>query len=246
LGALEESITTLDPTAGIDRVSGDYDLLLCETADEAVGLTTAAGYTEHPGSPVSAAGTLATATRLTVFERVWNGIDGDPTTDDPGNHIIACVLSFRRSSGTWSTLSDVRSAVVNVGWTFTSEAVEDTTGEMNGPTTDTADQLIIGCIAGAKPDVAGGTAEMSAITNANLANILERQDDAAASGNGGWIGAWTGEMATSGQSVGSTTFTKATASFKAMLVIAIRDSAPGAAAEDPFSYVAGGYYPAEG
>jgi hypothetical protein len=230
LGALEESTTTLQPTAGGSRVSGDYDLLLLETADEIVSLTTAAGYTQHPGSPVSApSGTLTIATRLTVFERIWDGSAGDPTTNDPGNHCLGCVLSFRRSSGTWAALSDVRSAVDGTGWKATAETVEDTSGSMDGITTDTADQLIIGCIAAAKPDVAGGTAEMSAITNANLATITERQDDAAASGNGGWIGAWTGEEATSGQAIGATTWTKASASYKAMLEIAIRDSAPGVA-----------------
>jgi hypothetical protein len=100
---------------------------------------------------------------------------------------------------------------------------------MGGITTDTIDQLIIGCIGTAKPDIGGGTAEMSAITNSNLTSITERQDDAAASGNGGWIGAWTGIEATSGQSIGATTWTKATASYKAQLVIAIRDSAPASA-----------------
>jgi hypothetical protein len=80
-------------------------------------------------------------------------------------------------------------------------------------------------IAQAKPDIAGGTAEMSAHTNAALASITERKDDAAASGNGGWLGMWTGTLATAG-ATGTSTATGASTSFHANLMVGIRDSAP--------------------
>lgn len=231
MGALHESTGTLEVVPSSSHASGDYELLCVETQDQAVSLTTAAGFTEHPGSPVSAAsGTATVATRLTVFERLWNGTDGSPTLSDPGNHVIAAIISLRHTgAGSWSALSDARSSVSGTGWAAVAEQVEDTSGSWDGITTDTADQLIVGITAHAKPDIAGGTAEMSAITNSNLASITERLDDAAASGNGGWLGIFTAEEATSSQAIGATTYTKATASYKAHLLVAVRNAAPAAA-----------------
>ncbi len=227
-GALVETITTLTVDPHASHAAGDYELLLLETQDQAVTLTTAAGFTQHPGSPISAPSATATlATRLTVFERIWNGTDGSPVTADPGNHVIGTILSYRPPAGnSWASLSDVRSDVAGTGWQTTAETLETTTGSMDGITTSVADTLVVGVIGCAKPDVAGGTAEMSAITNANLAAITERFDDAAASGNGGWIGAWDGQNATA-DAIGATTWTKATASFKAMLVAEIRPGSAG-------------------
>lgn len=229
-GAVQESIGDLTVVNNASAASGDYEILIIETADEVADLGTANGFTAHPGSPVSVPNATATiATRLTAYERIWNGTDGDPVITDPTNHAIANIFTFRRSSGTWSTLADARSATQGTGWQTSSEATEDMTGSMDGITTDTTDQLICGFICTAKPDVAGGTTELSGITNANLANITETHDDASNVGNGGWIGAWTGEEASSGQDIGATTYTKATSSYKAHLVVALRDSAPAAA-----------------
>ena len=232
-GALQETTTTLTVSDGITPTTGDYQVLVIETMDEAVTLTTTGGFTAFPGDIGDGAGiyrapnaTATIATRMTVFERLYAG-QADPVTDDPGNHAIATIFTFRKSSGAWTALSDVRSSTQGTGWAAVVETTEDTTGSFDGITTDTADQLIFGVTCHAKPDVAGGTAEMSAITNSNLASITERFDDAAASGNGGWIGAFTGEEVTSGQAIGATTYTKATSSYKTHLLIAIRDAAPG-------------------
>lgn len=231
-GAVQETVTTLSVVNSASAATGDYEILVCETMDQEVTLTTALGFVLLTTVSVPS-GTATIATRGTFYERIFTG-QGDPViTNDPGNHIIANIFTFRRSTGTWTTLADARSDVQGTGWETSSEAVEDTSGTMTGITTDTADQLICGFICAAKPDVAGGTAEMSAITNANLATITEIHDDAAASGNGGWIGAWTGEEATSGQAIGDTTYTKATASFKAHLIVALRDSPPAAASQVP-------------
>lgn len=238
---------TITPSPNASHASGNYELLFIETMDEAVSLTTAAGFTEHPGSPISAPNATATvATRLTVYERIWNGSDGDPTTNDPGNHIMGIILSFAPPSGSWSALTDVRSASDGVGWKATTELTEDTSGSMDGITTSVADELIVGLISCAKPDNLS-TIQLSAITNANLANITERIDDCDNSGNGGGQGAWTGECATASTAIGATTFTWGSVSYKAMLVTTIMPpSGGGGATEDPFPYMAGGYYPTEG
>lgn len=211
------------------HASGDYEVLMVESADQAVALLTANGFTQHPGSPVICDNaTLTIATRLTLFERIYTG-QSDPVLDFVAqNHIIGQILAFRRSTGTWSTLSDVRSDVDGTGWKASPEKTEDTSLSWTGLTTDTNDQRIIMLVAQAKPDIVGGTAEMSAHTNANLAGIAEHTDDADNIGNGGWMGSWSGTLATAG-ATGTSTATGATASYHACMMLAIRDSAPAAA-----------------
>jgi hypothetical protein len=232
-GAVQESTGTLTVVNSASATDGDYELLIIETQNEAVTLTTAGGFTAFPGDTGSGAGiypsanaTATLSTRLTVFERIFAS-QADPITNDPGNHVIANIFTYRKSSGTWSALSDVRSATQGTGWQSNTQDADTTSASMTGLTTDTVDQLICGFTAAAKPDIAGGTTEMGTVTNANLANITERHDDAAASGNGGWIGSWTGEEATSGQAIGASTYTKTTTSQMAHLIMGIRDAAPG-------------------
>jgi hypothetical protein len=234
-GAVQETTTTLTVVNSASAANGDYELLVIETMNEAVTLTTTGGFTAVPFDDGSGNGiwpnpnaTATIASRLTVFERIFNS-QADPITDDPGNHVIANIFTFRKSSGTWSTLDDVRSPTEGTGWKATIQSTETTSASMDGITTDTVDQLIVGITAAAKPDVAGGTTEMGTVTNTNLASITERHDDAAASGNGGWIGVWTGQEATSGQAIGASTYTKTAASFMEHLVIGIRDAAPAGA-----------------
>lgn len=223
-GAVQESVSTLTVVNNASAATGDYEILIVETMDEAVSLTTTGDFALL--TTVSAAsGTATIATRLTAFERIFNS-QADPALADAGNHVIANIFTFRRSTGTWSALTDARSSTQGVGWETSAETVEDTTGEWPDiASAEATDLLICGFTCHAKPDVAGGTAELSAITNANLGSITEQHDDAAASGNGGWIGAFTGTK-TGGGAPGATTYTKATASYKAHLIVALRDSAP--------------------
>ena len=232
MGALQESTTTLTVVNHASAATGDYELLVIETSNEAATLTTPGGFTAVPfddgaGNGIWGTGVAANiiSTRLTLFERIFSG-QADPVTNDPGNHVIANIFTFRKSSGTWATLDDVRSPTEDTCWKATTQATEVTAASMDGITTDTVDQLIIGITCAGKPDIAGGTAEMGTVTNANLASITERHDDAAASGNGGWIGVWTGQEATSGQAIGSSTYTKTAASVMVHLVLAIRDAPP--------------------
>lgn len=247
-GAVQESTTTLTVVNSASASNGDYEVLICETMNEAVSLTTTGDFAAVPFDIGSGNGifpspnaTATLATRLTAFERIFNS-QADPVTNDPGNHIIANIFTFRRSTGTWSALSDVRSATQSTGWNANTQDTDTTSASMNGITTDTIDQLICGFTAAAKPDVAGGTAEMGAVTNANLASITERHDDAAASGNGGWIGAWTGQETSSGQDIGTSTWTKTTTSQMAHLIIAIRDSAPAGGAATYPGWEGGGWW----
>lgn len=244
IGATYDSTATLAVNPNAGHATGDYEILVSESMsdDPDASLSTAAGFTQHPGSPVIAVGATLLGTQLGVFERIWNGSDGSPTLADPGNHVLGVIFTFRRSTGTWSALADARSSAVDVGYASNNETVEDTTGSFPGlSSAESQDFLLVGITAHAKPDIAGGTAEMSAITNGNLGSITERWDDAAAAGNGGWIGMFTGTR-TGGGDPGATTYTKASASYKAHLVIALRDSAPGGAAATDPGWMGGGWW----
>ncbi|MBA3565272.1 MAG: hypothetical protein H0W31_00265 [Actinobacteria bacterium] len=214
-GTLLESIGTLTVNAApAGLATDDIEFLVCESMDEAVSLTTTGGFVEVTGSPVSAphATDALLRTRLTVYWRRWATGLADPITNDPGNHIGAYRVAF---SGCIATGNPWDTTIAS------SETVDDGTGSATGGTTSVGECLIAVFIAHAKPDLAGGTAEMSAHTNADLTSVTERYDDAFASGNGGWLGLITGEKATAGAFT-ATTYTKAVVSYKAHLVVALK------------------------
>lgn len=212
-GALGSS-ATVDITVGAPAglAVNDIEFLICETMDVAIALTTANGFVEVTGSPISVPNASATiATRGACYWRRWNGSDGDPVVTFSSDHIIAQRFAF--------------SGCITTGdpWNFlqtSSEGLQDTTGSATGNTTTVADCLIAIFIGAAKPD-STSTTEVSGFTNANLVNLTERADNAALAGNGGHIGLATGELATAGAS-GDTTYTKVTSSYKWHFVVALK------------------------
>jgi hypothetical protein len=179
--------------------------------DEAISLATANGFVEVTGSPISVPNATATiATRGALFWRRYSG-QGDPVTNDPGNHIVAQRYAF--------------SGCITSGdpWDFvqtSSEATEDTTGSATGNNTSGADRLIAIVLGSSKPDTLG-TTEVSNFVNANLTSLTERADNAGNSGNGGHLGLATGVLAASGAS-GTTTYDKATSAYKWHFVVALK------------------------
>jgi len=210
-GALAHDTVGVTPAAPAGLATDDIELLICESQDEAISLTTANGFVEVPGSPISVPNATATiATRGACFWRRYAG-QGNPVTNDPGNHILAQRYAFSGCITTgdpWDILPT------------SSEAVEDTSGSATGGTTGMADCLVAVCVGAAKPDSLG-TAEVSAWANVDLANILERADNAGNSGNGGHLGMATGEKASAGL-FGATTYTKATSAYKWHFVVALK------------------------
>jgi hypothetical protein len=189
----------------------DIEFLVCESMDETISLSTTGGFVEVPGSPISvASGTATIATRGALFWRRYSG-QADAIVADPGNHIILQRFAF---SGCITTDNPWDIIVTS------SEAVEDTTGSATGGTTTVADCLIAVVVGSAKPDSLG-TAEVSGWTNADLANLTERADNARNEGNGGHLGLATGEKAAAG-TFAATTYTKATAAFKWHFVVALK------------------------
>ena len=213
-GARGASTTSLTVAAPSDHVTNDIELLQIESADDgAVTLSTANGFTQITGSPVSAANAdLLIATRLTCFWRRWDGAAGNPViNDDVINHVFAQIHAF---SGCITTGDPWNITVAS------SETVEDTTGSITGGTTTVDDCLIALLAVSAKPDAADGQ-RYSGQTNADLASLTERQDGSTNTGNGGAMSLTTGGKASAG-AFGATTYTHTVVTYKAHLAVALK------------------------
>ena len=158
--------------------AGDVALLIVETANEAISLSTPAGFTEVSGSPQgtgTAGGT--TATRMAVFwKRATSSSDPNPTVADSGNHQIAQILTFRGVTGSgnpWNvTAGDVASSA-------------STSVSIPGATTTVANALVVAIVANGTDTT---TAQTSSWANGNLTNVKA---------TAGVIGTTTATLATS-------------------------------------------------
>jgi hypothetical protein len=183
--------------AGIQ--ADDILLLVLETMNQAITIANANGGTwaELPASPQGEPGTGdLQATRLTTFWSRYNGTQGDPTTDDSGDHQVGVITAFRgceTSGNPWNVIA---------GNTVTNP-VATVVKAVPGATTTVADCLVVLLVA---DNVDGTGARHTSWVNADLANILERADNGTADGNGGGVGVATGEKATAG-AYGTTTGT---------------------------------------
>lgn len=198
----------ITPLAPAGLATNDIELLFCETANQAVTLTTANGFVEVTNLGTGTAGG-ADGTRITVFWRRWDGAAGDPVTSAPADHVIGrrtCYSGGITTGNPWDTFG-------------TNAQAATTAGSVTGITTSVSDCLIVVAYTGALPDLTG-TAEFSGQTNANLSSLLERTDNTRVSGNGGGLGASDGGMAIQG-STGATTYTSATSTEKTNFVIAL-------------------------
>ena len=199
------SVTPAWPAHEID----DIALLFIESAGgEPATLSTPAGFVAVANSP-QATGATTAGTRITVFwARATSTSMASPTVADPGDHVYAQILTYRRvfaSGNPW----DVTGGGV--------KAAASTSVTVTGVTTTVANTLVVQAVA---RDNASAAAAFSAETNANLTGIAERSDAGTISGNGGGIGIWDGVKATAG-ATGDTTATVAS-SINAFLTVALR------------------------
>ncbi|MGH7391434.1 MAG: LamG domain-containing protein [Candidatus Rokuibacteriota bacterium] len=193
-GALVAAVGTVTPALPAGLQTNDLLLLVAESANQAVTIPTPNGGTwmEVANSPqgMGTAGQISGA-RLTMFWSRYNGTQGNPTTNDPGNHIGAKIFAFRgceTSGNPWNvTAGDVpASGTANV--------------LIPGATT-TVDQCLVVLIATCNlPDT------WSALTNADLATLTERFQGDVVAGNDGDMFLATGEKASAG-SYGATSVT---------------------------------------
>lgn len=206
VAAASSGTAAVTPALPTPISAGDLLLLVCETANEAI--TTPTGWTIAPSSPQST-GTAAatTATRLSIFYKIATGSDTAPVIADPGDHLIARIMSFTGVDQT--TPFNANAGGVN-GTASTAVTV---------PTlTTTVDNAFILMCASWVTDTA--TAQGSAYTNAALTGITERMNSSTTSGNGGGFAVASGVKAVAG-SVGTSAMTLATSSAAAMIVLAL-------------------------
>lgn len=191
----------------------DIALLFVESrGEDVVTLSTPAGFVQVLNSPQNV-NTLVNGTRLTVFwARATSTAMAAPTVADPGNHVIAQILTYRGVIATgdpWDT----------TGGGF--EDVSDTSLSATGVTTTVADTLIVVAVAQGRD--ANSTTTFSGWANANLTGIAEQTDFARNNGDGGGFGVMGGVMAAAG-ATGNTTATLSNAFRKAFLTIALKPS----------------------
>jgi hypothetical protein len=194
--------------------SGDIALLFVESRSaEAVTLSTPAGFAAVTNSPqFTTSDALApnTGTRLSVFwARATSAAMASPTVADPGDHVYARILTYRRvvSSGTpWDVTGGGNKSGTNT-----------TTLTVTGVTTTVANTRVVQAASRNNDSTA---AAFSVQTNPGLTGIGERSDAGTTSGDGGGIGVWDGLRAVAG-ATGNTTVT-VTASVNAFLTIALR------------------------
>lgn len=201
--------TAIGPLTPVHQAN-DIILLFTESANENVAVPD--GWTEAPGSPVGT-GVAAdvAATRLQVFwRRAVSDKETAPFVADPGDHVVAAMMSVRGCLQQGSPFgpnvgSDVQAGVVAAVSIPGFNTVVDKT-------------LVVAVVA---HGIDGITAQGSGWANASLANVTERIDGGSAANNGGGLVVITGDKAVAG-AVAATTGVLATAFQQARLAFALR------------------------
>jgi alpha-tubulin suppressor-like RCC1 family protein len=209
-GTAVSGTTSVSPTWPAHQ-SGDVALLIVESANQAISLSTPAGFVEIAGSPQgtgTAGGTAAT--RLAVFwKRATTSSESSPTVADSGNHQRAQIVTVRGAAASGNP------------WDVTAGGVAASAGtsvSIPGATTTVANTLVVAIVANATDT---STAQTSGWINANLTILTERADSNTTSSNGGGFGVATGVKASAG-AYGATTATLATSSAQGLLSIALK------------------------
>lgn len=206
------AITPPYPTGAGAPVAGDIALLVCESENQAISLSTAQGFVELGNQTTQSAGTAAVnpASRLAVFWKRCVGGDTAPTVADSGDHTTGRIYLFtgvKTSGNPWNVLASGNDGGAN-----------DTSGVVPGATTTVVDCLIVLICTSSYNGTS--TAQFSGWTNSNLSNIQELGDNTNTAGLGGGHGLATGEKSSAG-TYGNTTVTLAQTSYKGTISIAL-------------------------
>lgn len=191
-GALSESTVTITPVLPAGILADDILLAFFSTANEAVTIPTPNGgtWTQVTNSPQGSGVAGGAGSRLTVFWSRYNGVQGNPTTNDPGNHIGGRISAFRGCITAGNPFN------ISSGAAGSTAAIT-----VPGATTTVADCLVVMALTtGDSSDVLGAPA------NASFAGIVSLFNSAIGSGNTSRMRVSTGEDAVAGL-YGSTTST---------------------------------------
>ena len=168
---------------------------------------TSTGFAHVTGSPV----VVDTSTQGSVLWKRAVGGETSATVTGPVNHAATRTITIRG---------------VKIGgnpWNGTPTAAQDTIADTSADwpsVTTTVDDCLIVLFIATGRDITS-TANLGAVTNANLTSITERMDDWTATGTGGGIGMVTGIKATAG-AVGTSSATMGSTDSKALLTIALQ------------------------
>jgi hypothetical protein len=209
VGAVMASLNAITPAFPAGIASGDILITVaeCEGVTAPGAYTLPSGWAHVTGSPVQE----GTNTRLWVIWRRYDGVFTAPSLGDTGDHNIGQMIAIRGCptvGNPWDVVAVSTNATSNTSITWPTTAA---TTQIN--------DLVLLC-AGTSADTA--TAQISAVTNANLSSLTERMDAGITSGNGGVIICWSGIKATLG-AVGTSTATLITAATKAHMTLAFKD-----------------------
>ncbi|HEX9896685.1 MAG TPA: hypothetical protein VGA85_03385 [Dehalococcoidales bacterium] len=205
------AITPPMPTGAAAPAANDILLLVVESENQPISLSSAQGFAEVPNS-LQFAGTAATdpASRLTIYWKRAVGGDTAPTVTDSGNHTtgrIYCFSGVKTTGDPWNVTAGGNDGGAN-----------DTSGVIPGATTTVSNCLVVLICTSSYNGTS--TAQFSAWTNGDLANITERGDNTNTAGLGGGHGMATGEKVTAG-TYAATGVTLAQTSFKGAVSIAL-------------------------
>lgn len=208
-GAKASGLGAVTPALPTGIAADDILLFMAEcNAGETVSIPTPNGgtWTQLPSSPQD-----SSTNHLTVFWSRFNGTQGAPTTNDPGNHICCFIAAFRGCVTTGDPWD-----VTNGGL----DGSSDTTLNAVGNTTTVVDCLVV-IIASVGTD--SNVAQFSAWANADLVGVVEPAgcDVCTTAGGGGGVACATGQKASPG-AYGETTATRATASDSGFITIALK------------------------
>jgi len=209
------AITPPYPTGGGAPALNDIAILVVESENQVISLTTPNGFAELGAQANKAAGTAAVdpASRLAVYWKRCAGGDSAPVVAAPGNHATARIYLFsgcKTSGDPWNVYAEGNDGGAN-----------DLTGVIPGATTTIADCLIfLICTSSYNSTQTTELGTTAFWTNANLANIVERGDNTNTAGLGGGHGSATGEKAGAGAYV-ATTVSLAHTSYKGAMSIAL-------------------------
>lgn len=218
VGTVAVGTTTCTPAFPASIAANDILFIVAESVG-GQNYATPSGWAHvsSDGTPVSPV-PQGTNTQLTVFWRRYDGTGSAPALTGTTDHCLARQIAIRGCPATgnpWNTV------------TTTTEAVSDTTAVWPDATTLVTDTLVLLIIATSADPAAASTAEIGAVTNANLTSITERIDNGDPTGNGGVIGVVSGIKATAG-AVGTSSMTLTTAGFKAFMTLPMRNPPIGA------------------
>jgi len=207
VGTVVSSTNAVTPGIPSGDADGDLLVMACETADTAN--TTAAGWLDVPGSPVSNSAT----TRLTLLYKIsTTGVD-ESVTNDAGNHQICRIIGI-----TVGTFCSEPFGQYNENTQTTTTSVS-----ISGVTTTINNALVLSFSSGELPD-ADSTTEFSSPANTDLGSVTERMDNCTSAGTGGTGGGClvliSGTKASFG-TVGDTTTTAANTATRANAMVVI-------------------------